>query len=434
MRRFYLYPRKTTGVIYAEILDPETGERIASRSTGTSNRDEAVLKVGQWLREGIPTRRQKARRTVATIGGIKSILESIEKTPDLDTEAALQIAKALKDRNLLDFPIVKAGKGGTDFLRFLEIFWTYSSSPYVREKLAHKQNIGKRHCYDSMHRVWLYWEPAFKDRPLNSITRQDLKDFSLSLADKGLASSSINKIMVCGTTVLSWAFREGHIPVDPTIGLIRFSGEGKKRSVLTPQEAAAVFTVEWKDKRGYAGNLLSLTTGLRSGEILAIRRSDIGEMILSVNHSWSNLDGLKGTKTGEARRVPLLPEVRGLLMDLLAKNPHAGIEDPFVFYGVLKDKPMDQKFLINGLKDACTKAGIDAAGRGIVFHSWRHFYSARMADMMKPEEIRRITGHRTEAVFERYADHIEVENLNKMREAAAETFGNIVKFPERKGA
>jgi integrase len=239
--------------------------------------------------------------------------------------------------------------------------------------------------------------------------------------------------MNCGITALSWAFREGHIPVDPTIGLVRFGGDGKKRGVLTSQEAAAVFGVEWKDKRSYIGNLLALTTGLRSGEILAIRQSDIEDRVVNVLHSWSCMDGLKSPKTGETRRVPLLPEVRGLLMELLVENPHGDIEDPFVFYGVLKDKPMDQKLLINGLRDACTKAGIDAAARGVVFHSWRHLYASRMLDKMTVEQVSRITGHKSRAVFDEYADHVEAENLDRMRDAAAETFGKVLPF-NRKGA
>jgi integrase len=157
------------------------------------------------------------------------------------------------------------------------------------------------------------------------------------------------------------------------------TGVSKKRGVLTPKEAAAIFKSEWKDKRAYAGNLLSFTTGLREGEVLAIRKSDIEDRILNVRHSWSAMDGLKSPKNGEARRVPLLPEVRGELVKLLNESPHK-TDDPYVFYGLLPDKPMDAKLLINGLKAACKTAGIDAAARGIVFHSWRHFYAARMAD------------------------------------------------------
>jgi hypothetical protein len=51
-RSFYLITHKN-GMIYAEILDPETGVHITTRSTGTKSREEAAFIVGQWLREGM---------------------------------------------------------------------------------------------------------------------------------------------------------------------------------------------------------------------------------------------------------------------------------------------------------------------------------------------------------------------------------------------
>ena len=133
----------------------------------------------------------------------------------------------MKDRELTDISAIKPNRGSISFLEFLEEFWDYEASPYVREKLAHGHSIGKRHCYESMTRLNRYWQPVFENKKLNSITRQDIKKFSLSLADIGLAPSSINKIMNVGTTCLSWAFKEGYIPTDPTVGLINFSGEEK---------------------------------------------------------------------------------------------------------------------------------------------------------------------------------------------------------------
>jgi hypothetical protein len=50
-----------------------------------------------------------------------------------------------------------------------------------------------------------------------------------------------------------------------------------------------------------AGNLLSATTGMRQGEVLAVRGGDTGEDVLRVAHSWSPADGLKSPKNGEAR-------------------------------------------------------------------------------------------------------------------------------------
>ena len=57
-REFYLYPNKQ-GTFHAEILNPETGERICFRSTRTKIRDEAVLTVAGWLRDGIPDRKKR---------------------------------------------------------------------------------------------------------------------------------------------------------------------------------------------------------------------------------------------------------------------------------------------------------------------------------------------------------------------------------------
>jgi integrase len=427
MRRYYLHTRN--GIFYAELVTPE-GRKLTARSTGKTTEDEALLIVAEWLKYGVPSGKERIPRPAEVVMGFDGILKAIRKI-ELNDDEAMRIVAALKDKGLVDVSAVKAGNGSVLFAKFLEEFWDYAVSPYVREKLAHGHSLGKRHCYESLNRVRQHYCPAFQDRPLAGITRQDLKEFSFTLKDKGLSASSINKILICETTALSWAFREGLIAHNPTAGLVRFSGGAKKRGVLSPREAEAVFTVPWEDKRAYAGNLLSITTGLRSGEVLAVRKSDIGAGVLSVRHSWSFIDGLKSPKNGEERKVPLLPEVREALAELLEENPHA-VEDSFVFYGLLEDKPMDGKLLIKGLKDACARAGIDMAARGIVFHSRRHYYAARMADVLTADKITRITGHKSRAVFEEYADHVINKNLEEVGAAGAEVFRNILQF--RKGA
>jgi restriction endonuclease Mrr len=49
-----------------------------------------------------------------------------------------------------------------------------------------------------------------------------------------------------------------------------------------------------------------------------------------------------------------------------------------------------------------------------------------MVDRMSAEQVRRITGHKSKAVFEEYADHVINENLEQMRTASADVFGNII--------
>jgi len=441
MRRYYLHTRHN-GILYAELVDPQTGRKLTARSTGTKDRDEALLKVAEWLKSGIPTGKARKPRSLETVAGLENILMAIRRA-DLNSDDALRVVQALRDRGLIDIAAVKSGKGSVLFTEFLEEFWDYEASPYIREKLAHGQSIGKKHCYDRLNRVRFFYDGYFAGRPLNSITRQDLKQFSLFLSEKRekpegrkghfaerLSASYINKILTAGTTALSWAYREGLIAHDPTDKLVRFSEMPEKRGVLTPLEAQALFAAKWKDKRAYAASLLACTTGMRSGEVLAIKLEDIESRILNVRHSWSYYDGLKSTKTGESRRVPLLPEVRAKLLELADDSPHG--PDGFVFYGSLANKPVDAKVLLDGLHETLEGIGIDSTARGIVFHSWRHYYAARMADRMTADQVSRVTGHKSRAVFDAYSDHITEENLEAVGRVGAEVFGNLLQF--RKGA
>jgi integrase len=423
MRRYYLHVRG--GIFYAELVAPD-GRKLAARSTGKTAEDEALLVVAEWLKHGVPSGRKRRLRPAEAVMELDGILRAIRKA-DLDGDDAQRIVGALKGRGLVGSSPARAGKGSALFADFLKEFWSYGSSPYVREKLAHGQSIGRRHCYENMNQVRLHYAPAFQGRPLDSITRRDLKEFSFALKGRGLSASSVNKILVCGATALSWAFREGLIAHNPAESFVRFSGKAKKRGVLSPREAEAVFSVPWKDKRALAGNLLSATTGMRSGEVLAVRASDIGDKALFARHSWSFIDGLKAPKNGEERKVPLYPETRRALMELLAENPHE-TADPFVFYGLLEDKPMDGKLLLNGLAEACSLAGIDSRARNIVFHSWRHYYAARMADKLAAEKVARVTGHKSLAVYGEYADHATDENLEEGAAAGAEVFKNVLRF------
>jgi len=446
-RDFYLY-RHGNGKFYAELLNPETGTRLATRSTGETERDKALVKVAGWLAVGVPSaknQKEKPRR-IEAVKSTNEIIDMIKNAPDMDEGGAQAIAAALRDKGLLSFNTVRPGRGREPFVQFLLDFWRYDKSPYIKEKLAHGHSFTKKHADEMTSRVNAFYAVYFKGRALGDVTRQDIKDFSLHLTQKRekpkgykgqfaekLAPAYINKILRAGTVALSWAYREQLIPADPTVGITKFSGAPKKRGVLTPQEAKAVFSNKWKDKRAFIGNLLAMVTGLRAGEVLALRRSDIGERVLNVNHSYSAIDGLKAPKTGLTRRVPLLPEVRGLLEMLINENPHK-TDDPFVFYGLLPDRPMDTKILLKGLKNACRSAGIDAGARNITVHSWRHFYAARMSDKASAELVMRATGHHTRAVFDVYQNHIEKENLLKIEGITRKVMGNILPFSDMAAA
>ncbi|GMO34547.1 MAG: hypothetical protein Ta2B_15000 [Termitinemataceae bacterium] len=289
MRQFYLHERHN-GIVYAELIDPVTRKKFPAKSTGTRNRDEAVIIVAAWLANGVPNGREQIKRPLDISFDIEAILKSIRKS-GLNSDDAMRIVKTLTDMELIDISAIKHGNGSVLFTEFLKNFWTYDVSPYVKDLKLHNHSIGKSHCQRCLGNVVNNWKPIFEGKRLNEITKQDLRDFSFALtkatssrfrSEKVISKSTVNKIMITGITALKWAFSEGMIPVNPSDGYKHFGENVKERGVLTPSEAEKVFASQWENKHAYTTNLLACTTGLRIGEVLALRKSDICETYPSI--------------------------------------------------------------------------------------------------------------------------------------------------------
>jgi integrase len=428
MRREYYLHKRRNGIFYVEFLNPENGKKLSARSTGESDRVQAQVKAELWKVNGIPTGRLKKPRPIAEAAGIEAVIRAIRKS-ELNSDDALRIVSTLKSMGLIDIAAVKnTGRGAVPFAQFLKTFWSYDDSPYIRDRLDHGYRFSRRYAYECLKRVNSELRPYFGDKKLNCVTTDDLKKLSNQLAGRGLATSTINQIILICCTPLKWAFNEKMIPANPAVGLTKFSITNKERGILTGTEAAAVFAVDWKDKRAFVASLVSATTGARMGECLALRPSDIGEDTLNIAHSYSPIDGLKCPKNGHKRVVPLLPEVRAALLDLLNDNPHNEVDDPFVFFSLLPDRPVDPKVILDGLKEALQKIEVDHKGRNITFHSWRHWFCSKITEKIDGEKVAKVSGHLSESVFKKYADHIETKNIKDVGTAAAQAFENVLQF------
>jgi integrase len=456
-RRYYLFLRN--GIFYTQFVDPVTKKRHTAKSTGKTTRDEALLVVLDWLKNGIPQKssENEAPIPLKSVFTMTRILDELKNTT-LTIQDVVKIEKIFLEQGLIKH-ITYADNAGVDlFTEFLQKFWDYEKSPYVQEKIAHKINITHKHTQISLSRVNTYWVPYFKGKYITQITRKDIVDFSNDLERNfpKLSSLTLKQIRRVGVTALRWAFANDIIPANPTLKLPEYSSKFKKRGVLTPEEARRLFQLEWKDIRCLLANLVGMTTGLRSAEILALRLENIGEEYLTIENSFSLVDGLKSTKTEEARTVPIIPQIRDALRFLGSKNPYG---NGYIFYSDSPENPLEQHKPLNDLKRMLVQMRIkdklpraieqgDTAEvknekkrlikelkeeakaywkkRNVIFHSWRHFYSARMADKIEARKVMLATGHKTEAVFTAYADHALEQDLHDVAVTSEQVFGGLL--------
>jgi len=423
MRKFYLHKRN--GIYYAEIIS-NSGVKLTAKSTGVRDRDEAVMIISGWLTNGLPSGKSKTPKPIVLAADVLSILEIIKKT-ELSKDEAMAIVTALCKRELIDFSVTRNAAGNEMLIPFLLRFWDIEKSPYLKDKIAHGHKITANYCREAINKIKSHWLPKFIDIPLNEIKRSDLREFSNSLKEKGLAGNTIKNIMIIGKTAFKWACIEGMIPSDPSCTLMNFTGDQVSRDILTDEETEKLFKIKWIDKRAYTAALLSLTTGLRSGEIRALRKKDIGNGTLNISNNWNNHDGLKCPKNGERRVVPLLPQLCVLLGELLSESPHAKNDNPFIFYSYDDpDKPCCSNIFLRYFRIACKEADINIDNRKLDFHSFRHLFSTRMAERIEEHKVAKITGHRSEAAARIYQNHVTARILSEMRNAAAQEFANVL--------
>ena len=399
----------------------DTGKFLPPLSTKKKTEEEAMQVAFQWLRDGIP---QKKAALQANVLSLKDMARTVQNGDDVET-----LLGELSRLGWVKGFVVKETPQAEDFIAFMNTFWDWETSPYIKEKLRKNHGIHKRHCKLQGQAITLYWEPFFKGRYLGEINAKEIDAFINHMATKEISAERKNVVIRAGTKPLRWAFSKGMITTDPTRGHILFSGDERKRLILTPTMAAALFRVEWKNQRAKLANMLAAVTGMRSGEILALRLQDLGADCLYVQASWNKEDKLKTTKNNEPRTVYLpFPDIMNGLIEQAKLNPWGVSPESFVFWAdSAGDRPMLQQSLIDALRKNLKLIGVsEKEAAKYLFHGWRHFYTSYMIKKLDKKLLKSQTGHKTDVMLAHYSDH-ETEGDRELIEAKErETFAGIL--------
>jgi len=166
----------------------------------------------------------------------------------------------------------------------------------------------------------------FKDRPLDHITRSELRELIYEKLKAGLAPNTVRNIKAMVSAVMSHALDgDGLISANPVSRLGRLiKGKERKADVnpLTRDEARDFLkTVQDHYPRYYPFFLCALRTGMRLGELLALEWGDIDFRggFIEVRRAYTK-GGITTPKNGKTRRIDMSRQLADTLKALQAER------------------------------------------------------------------------------------------------------------------
>jgi hypothetical protein len=222
---FSVFRRKGRRFYYVQFKGAHGGY-LPAVSTKQTSEAAAIETAFTWMREGRP-----AKNNGKVSVSLRELLREI-KTP-ADAEF---ICDELKRRGLLKSYVLSESRQAADFGAFLQNFWDYDASPYVKERLRKNHGIHRNYTAGQKLIAEKYWSPFFSGRLIGEITRQDIERFIDSLAERELSAGWKNRILKTGTIPLRWAFSKEIIEKDITAGVMLFSGKSAERRILSPEQ------------------------------------------------------------------------------------------------------------------------------------------------------------------------------------------------------
>jgi integrase len=256
-----------------------------------------------------------------------------------------------------------------------------------------------------------YLLPAFGARRLEDITTADVERWRAALQSaageqsrlrqaerdraaaavvpvRQLSNSSKNRIVVLLHGVFVRACKVYGLPLNPLTAVerhpVRLDGDIK---VFSPEEIWSLVRAAASDQDGTLF-LTAAFTGLRRGELLALRWRDVDFASSAIRVRASYAAGAVTTpKSGKVRSVPLAPEVAEVLAKL-AKRQWFTAEDDLVFPGELGSF-LDGSALRRRYVRALENAGL----RSLRFHDLRHTFGTRMIAKADIRRVQEWMGH-----------------------------------------
>ncbi|MEO6859728.1 MAG: tyrosine-type recombinase/integrase [Solirubrobacteraceae bacterium] len=252
---------------------------------------------------------------------------------------------------------------------------------YVREDRGRKPSTlrGYRSAIEA------HLLPAFGEMAVEDVTTEAIERW---LAGFDGSAATRNKLLIQLHGILGRAKKVYGLRVNAAAEVEKFARRSSGEiQVFAPEEVWALVRTASSEQDG-AMFLTAAFTGLRMGELLALRWRDVdfAGQTIRVRASYY-LGQLTTPKSGKVRAVPMAPDVASAFAQLGRRENWLG-DDDLVFAGVAGDH-LDGSALRRRYKDALARASL----RPLRFHDLRHTFGTRMIAKADIRRVQEWMGH-----------------------------------------
>lgn len=428
MKPYLIFKNKNSPFWYAQIRLPD-GTLTTNKSTGKESKMEAERVVMQWIVSGnIPTTVSKKGKAIGqTSLEFVSILNGL-KTRDFTEREIDEMLNVLKERNFICTAIKPEKASARDVMEYLNEFWDMEKSPYLNELRIREREIHFHYIQTNRTYINQYWKPLLEGKKIGEVTRNDVNRIFGEESIKHLSGKSVFSLISALAQPMKYAHQHGLTELNCYDGIIKPSTKSKKREILPMEETRALFNAEWENQTAKLACLIACYTGMRSGEILALRMQDIGDDRIYIRHSWNQYEGLKCPKNGEEREIKIPQKLRDMIVYQASFNPYNEGMSGFIFFNAEHpERPMDSKVWIKYMRRALESIG-HKDPKSICFHSFRHEWCTNTLSEIGDKRVCMVgSGHKSDEIFEHYADHIQKEKaLERLADTSEKLFGDLI--------